>query len=208
MAKKIRDLIVVLICVAALLVSSVSACVCDHHEEGTEAASCHNHSHEPQAAHLEKAPPAQPVAGSEEQSHEHPAASSERHPHKHRAVASEHHSHERTANSEEHPHTPQAAGTENDSEDLAGGFSTPDILKTVFANESDSDCVCYQAAPKVVSNSKELKPVKYTAAVSSFVSVEPVYKTAILYVNSFVISRFIPTDSSYNLPPGRAPPRL
>lgn len=210
MAKKIRDIIFVLICVSALLVSSVSACACADHGEGTEAASCHKHSPASNATHPEKDSQDHYSGVPEKHSHEHQAAGPEKHSHEDRGAVREKHSHKhQAAHSEDPPLTHHGADPGKDSYEKQSVSSfTSEIVETGFIYGSDSNCVCYQAAPKVVSNSKQLKPVKYISVGSSLVTIEPVYKTASLHINNFIISRFVPTDSLYNLPPGRAPPRL
>ena len=81
--------------------------------------------------------------------------------------------------------------------------------KTAFETViSESGCGCVQSVPRVFGKNDSLKIEKQTAAVLPSANVE--IKPAATLV-SFVTIRLAPplylSDSFYNFPPGRAPPR-
>ena len=98
-----------------------------------------------------------------------------------------------------HEHSTETKAAKNHAEEFS------ETIQTVV---SESECVCFQIAPKIVAKSENIKVEKQVAAIPAIKPIEIIFvRQNISAQIDFAKPPYL-SDSFYNLSPGRAPPFL
>lgn len=114
-------------------------------------------------------------------------------------ACSHHQEKEETEVSSCHSHSTETKSNQNQDGNL------PETLQSTV---SESGCVCFQPAPKIIVKSENIKVEKHISAIQTINPLAIVFVQQTFSVKVGFPKPLYLSDSFYNLSPGRAPPGL